>query len=139
MAEMEKGQLIRKLAEELKKVDAIKAPDWAAFVKTGMHAERPPTQKDWWQTRAAAVLLSVDRLGPVGVQKLRVKYGGKKNRGHKPERFAKGSGNILRKSLQQLEKAGFIKQTVKNGHKGRIVTPQGHSFIDKAAKPVKNE
>lgn len=131
---MQRSQLIKKLAEQLKKNEAIKQPDWAAFVKTGMHVERPPTQADWWYTRTAAVLMSVEKLGPVGVEKLRVKYGGRKNRGHKPEHFYKGSGNILRKALQQLEKAGLIKQTVKDGHKGRVLTPQGRSLIDKTAR-----
>lgn len=131
--DVDAGVLLKHASQELKKIEHIKPPSWADFVKTGMHKERPPVDPDWWYVRSAAVLRSVYRLGPVGVQKLRVKYGGKKNRGVKREHAYKGSGNILRKVLQQLEAAGFVEQAVKGVHKGRIVTPAGKSFLDKIA------
>ena len=127
------NELIEKVAEELKKVETIKAPKWAMFAKTGVHKERAPVEKDWWYMRSAAVLRSVAILGPIGVSKLRTKYGGRKNRGYKPEHFFKGSGSILRKSLQQLEKAGYVQQIERSGHKGRVITPSGKSFLDKIA------
>ena len=131
--DVDSQELITKAAEELKKVPEIKPPVWAPFVKTGMHKERPPVKNDWWYVRTASILKAVYRLGPVGVSKLRTKYGGKKNRGVKKEHFYKGSGNILRKSLQQLEKAGFVKFAEKGVHKGRIATPKGKSFLDRIA------
>lgn len=127
------NDLIKTAAKELKKIQEIKPPAWAGFVKTGRHKERPPANPDWWHTRVAAVLRSVYKLGPIGVSKLRIKYGGKKRRGHKMPHTYKGSGNILRKSLQQLEKAGFVKQAVVKGRKGRIITPKGKAFLDKIA------
>ena len=133
MYDVEAQELISRAAEELKKIPEIKPPEWAPFVKTGMHKERPPVNHDWWYLRAASVLRTVYRLGPVGVSKLRIKYGGKKNRGVKKEHFFRGSGNILRKSLQQLEKAGLIKFVEKGVHKGRVMTPKGKSFLDKIA------
>ena len=136
MYDVDSQELILKAAEELKKIPEIKAPVWAAFVKTGMHKERPPVNSDWWYTRAASVLRAIYRLGPVGVEKLRTKYGGKKNRGVKKEHFFKGSGNILRKSLQQLEKAGFVKFADKGIHKGRVITPKGRAFLDKIATQI---
>ena len=136
MYDVDSQELIIKAAEELKKVPEIKPPSWAPYVKTGMHKERPPIENDWWYKRTASVLRTVYRLGPVGVTKLRDKYGGKKNRGVKKEHFYKGSGNILRKSLQQLEKAGFVKFVEKGIHKGRVVTPKGRSFLDKIATQI---
>lgn len=136
MYDADAQELISKAADELKKIPEIKPPEWAPFVKTGMHKERPPANNDWWYARTASVLRSIYRLGPVGVSKLRTKYGGKKNRGVKKEHFFKGSGNILRKSLQQLEKAGFVKFVEKGVHKGRIVTPKGKSFLDKIATQI---
>lgn len=136
MYDVNPQELILKTAEELKKIPEIKPPVWAAFVKTGMHKERPPVNDDWWYVRAASVLRSVYRFGPVGVSKLRAKYGGKKNRGVKKEHFYKGSGSILRKSLQQLEKAGFVRSGEKGVHKGRIITPKGRSFLDKIAVQI---
>lgn len=133
MYDVDSQELILKAAEELKKIPEIKPPEWAPFVKTGMHKERPPVSNDWWYVRAASILRTVYRLGPVGVSKLRTKYGGKKNRGVKKEHFFKGSGNILRKSLQQLEKAGLVKFAEKGVHKGRIITPKGKSFLDRIA------
>jgi len=130
------SELIEKSAEELKKVEAIKAPSWALIVKTGVHKERPPVKNDWWYTRAASVLRKVYVLGPIGVSKLRVKYGGKKNRGYKPEHFFKGSGSIIRKILQQLEKAGFIKKEEKGAHKGRVITAVGKKFLDNIASNI---
>ncbi len=130
------NELIEKVAEELKAQPEIKAPEWARFVKTGMHKERPPVRSDWWYVRAAAVLKSVARLGPVGTSKLRTKYGGRKNRGVASEHTYKGSGNIIRKILQQLEKAGLLKQAQKGVHKGRVITPKGKSLLDKSAKAV---
>ena len=102
--DVDPSELIKKAASNLKKIDAIKEPSWAKFVKTGMSKERPPVELDWWYARAASVLRKVYILGPVGVSKLRRKYGGSKNRGVKPEHFYKGSGNIIRKILQQLER-----------------------------------
>lgn len=136
MYDVDPQKLIIKTAEELKKIPEIKAPEWAAFVKTGMHKERPPAKNDWWYIRTASVLRAVYRLGPVGVSKLRTKYGGKANRGVKKAHFYKGSGNILRKALQQLEKAGFVKFAEKGVHKGRVVTPKGKLFLDKIATQI---
>lgn len=130
------NELIIKAAEELKNIKDIMPPSWADFVKTGAHKERPPVQKDWWYIRAASVLNALNKLGPVGVSKLRAKYGGKKNKGYKPERFCKGSGNIIRKILQQLEKAGLAKKADKGVHKGRIITPQGLALLGKAAAAI---
>ena len=127
------NEFIIKLAVELKKVEQIRPPEWSIFCKTGVHKERPPVQTDWWFIRAAAILRSVKVLGPVGTQKLRVKYGGRKNRGYRTEHFYKGSGSVIRKILQQLEKAGFIKQVKKDVHKGRVVTPAGDKFLNVVA------
>ena len=138
MYDVEAQELVSKAAEELKKIPEIRAPEWAPFVKTGMHKEKPPFNNDWWYVRIASVLRTVYRLGPIGVSKLRAKYGGKKNRGVKKEHFYKGSGNILRKSLQQLEKAGFVKFAEKGRHKGRIITPKGKSFLDKIATQIQS-
>ncbi|MFH1133123.1 MAG: 30S ribosomal protein S19e [Nanoarchaeota archaeon] len=124
------NETIQKASTALKDIKEIKAPEWAAYVKTGRHKERPPIQKDWWYIRSAAVLCAVQKLGPVGVSKLRTKYGGKKNRGYKTEHQYKGSGSIIRHVLQQLETVGFIAQN-KKGKAGRIITPKGLQFLAK--------
>ncbi len=131
------NDLIESLAAELKNVKDIAPPSWAPYVKTGVHKERPPSRDDWWYVRVAAVLRSVEKLGPVGVSKLRTKYGGRKNRGYAPERFYHASGNILRKALQQLEAAGLVKKAEKGSHKGRIITPAGNKLLRSAAREAR--
>ncbi|HEX3001903.1 MAG TPA: 30S ribosomal protein S19e [Methanoregula sp.] len=124
--------IIRRVAEELKKRKEIVPPAWAAFAKTGVHKEMPPEDPDWWFTRAAAVLRRVYVDGPLGVERMRSFYGGKKNRGSKPNAFRKGSGSILRKSLQQLEAAGLII----HDKTGRRVSPEGMKFMDNLSAEV---
>jgi small subunit ribosomal protein S19e len=124
--------IIRRVAEELRKRKEIVPPAWAAFAKTGVHKEMPPEDPDWWFTRAAAVLRRVYLDGPLGVERMRSFYGGKKNRGSRPNAFRKGSGSILRKSLQQLEAAGLII----HDKTGRRVSPAGMSFLDNLSQEV---
>jgi small subunit ribosomal protein S19e len=132
--EVSPNSLIKKVAEDLKKDIAIKPLQWAAYAKTGSQAERAPSQEDWWYVRAAALLRKVAVRGPIGTEKLRIVYGKRKRRGHKPAVFRKTGGSSIRKVLQQLEKAGFVKYKNKGIKKGRIVTPKGISFLDRAAK-----
>ena len=133
------NELVNKTASELKKQKLVEPTEWSKFVKTGHHKQRLPDNEDWWYSRSAAILRAVANLGPVGTEKLRTKYGGKKNRGHKPERFYKSSGSIIRKILQQLEKSELIKQTEKSTHKGRILTAKGTSFLDKIAVQISKQ
>lgn len=130
------NELNKKAAEELKKQKLVQPTEWSKFVKTGHNKERLPDNQDWWYARSAAILLTISGRGPVGTQKLRTKFGGKKRRGHKPAHFYKASGSIIRKILQQLEKSELIKQTEKGVHKGRVLTPKGTSFLDKLAVQI---
>ena len=132
-------ELISKAAEELKSQKLVEPTEWAKFVKTGHHKERLPDDPDWWYFRSAAILKNVAGRGPVGTQKLRTKYGGRKNRGHKPEHFYRASGSVIRKILQQLEKSELIKQAEKGKHKGRVLTPKGISFLDKIAVQISKD
>jgi small subunit ribosomal protein S19e len=129
------NEFIEFVAGKLEKMEEFKPPEWAAYVKTGVHKERSPEQLNWWYIRVAAIFRKIYTDGPVGIERLRSAYGGRKRRGSKPPKFAKGSGSIIRKALQQLEKAGFVEK--KDG--GRVVTPKGRSFLDKAAAELKKE
>lgn len=129
-------ELIKRVAAELEKNEHVKAPEWAPFVRTSVHKERQPTQDNWWHLRSASILRKLFMHGPIGVNKLRIAYGGRKNRGHKPERFYRASGNILRTILQQLEKAGLAKQAEKDNYKGRIITPQGHALLESVSTAI---
>lgn len=142
--DVDAGKLIDLASAELKKI--IKMPEWAKFVKTSHGKERHPVDSDWWFFRAASILRKLYLHGkPIGVNKLKIKYSCKKNRGMKPEKRAKGSGKIIRVILQDLEKLGFVKQVEIKKHKGRQITGKGKSFLDqlcsvdkqKALQPTK--
>lgn len=122
-------RLLESLREELKKVKEIQPPEWSSYVKTGMSRERPPYQKDWWYMRSAAVLRKIYLYGPLGTERLTRMFGGKKNRGHKPEHFYPGGGSIIRKILQQLESA----ELVKTKKRGRMISPKGQKMLDNIA------
>ncbi len=129
--DVDQQKLIEKMSAQLK--GPLSMPDWAKFVKTGVSRERQPEQQDWYYLRSASVLRKIYNDGPVGVEKLRSYYGGLHRRGHKPARFAKGGGKIIRTILQQLESVGYVKKE----KKGRSVTSQGQKFVDGTAKQLK--
>lgn len=124
--------LITEVSKDLKENDKIIVPDWARFVKTGVHKERRPENPDWWFVRAATLLRRIYVDGPVGIMRLQTKYGGNKDRGTNPEKFRRGSGSIIRVALQQLEDAGYVAKT----ERGRVVTPEGQSYLDNKAAEI---
>lgn len=124
---MDINEQLEKAAEQLK--EKVTAPEWVGYVKTSPHKEEAPINRDWWYIRLASILRKIAIKGPIGVSKLRTIYGGKKNRGHKPSKFVRGSGSIIRKAMQQLEHIGYIKQEQKGVHKGRVLTKEGQEFL----------
>ncbi len=135
MKQVSSQKLIQRLSEKLKKNENIKPPDWSKFVKTGVSSERPPLQEDWWFIRSAAILRRIYIKGPIGTQRLRTAFGGKRRRGHKPSHHAKAGGKIIRTILQQLEKADYVKK-VDKPRKGRFITPKGQRLLDKTAEEI---
>lgn len=129
-------KLIINTAASLEKLPEMKAPDWTHFVKTGVSRERPPTQKNWWFIRSASILRKIYLNPGIGVNRLRRVYGGRKNLGHRPEHFHQASGAVIRRSVQQLEVAGFIK--AEKNDKGKIskrtVTEKGRELLENSAK-----
>ncbi len=121
---------IRELTKYIKEnVKEVSPPEWAFYVKTGVSRQRPPDNPDWWYVRAASILRKLYLYEPLGLDDLRAMYGGRKDRGVRPEHFYKAGGSIIRKILQQLESAGLVKKT----EKGRVLTPKGRSLLDKLA------
>ena len=131
--------LNRELARELKERKLVTPPAWAPFVKTGSHRERVPSSQDWWYHRAASILRTVHVKGPIGTAKLAVKYGGRKNRGVAPDQFREAGTNVIRKCLQQLEKAKLLKQAEHDGHKGRILRKEGMALLKGAMSRCSQE
>lgn len=124
-----------KLAEALKKVPEFKQPEWSKFVKSGPAKERPIEDPDFWHKRSASILKQIYNKNIVGVNRLRTKYGSKKNRGFKPEIFKKAGGKIIRTILQQADAAGLTEiakqvRGVRRKKPGRQLTQKGKEFLE---------
>lgn len=131
------SKFIEKLAKYMKEnADAITPPTWVSIVKTGTHVEKQPQNPDWWYVRCASMLRKIYVHGPIGIEKLRASYGGRKSRGVKPRRAEKAGGSVIRKALQQLEAAGYV-ETLKP--RGRKVTPTGRKLLKEVAEELSKE
>jgi small subunit ribosomal protein S19e len=123
------ADLIKRVAEKLKSESEIKPPVWLAYVKSGAHAERKPQDKDFWYIRCASILRKLYIEKNVGVERLKTWYGRRKCYGTTPEHHVDAGGSIIRKAMQQLERAGYVKKE----KVGRTLTPKGRSLLDKTA------
>ena len=130
--EVSTHELIRETANDLMESKSIEKPQWADYVKTGVSKTRSPQDNNWWWVRAASILRTIQVEGPIGVEKLRKKYGGKQNRGRKPEKYRKAGGKIIRTILQQLDELGYTEK-VKTG---RRISPKGQSYLSKMIKKL---
>ena len=129
--EISPNEYNNKLAEALKKMPEFERPEWSFFVKTGTAKKRPPQDIDFWHKRAASILRQIYVNKTVGVNRLKTRYGSRKNRGYKPERFNKGSGKIIRVILQQAEKAGILEKSNEIGKRvGRKLTDKGKQLLE---------
>lgn len=117
------------LAEALKKLPEFKKPEWIDFVKTGADKSRPNIDPDFWYKRAASILRQASIRGIVGVNRLRTRYGGRKDRGMRPATFHKSGGKIIRLILQQGEAAGLLEKS-KSKKAGRMLTVKGKQFLE---------
>ncbi|HLD59478.1 MAG TPA: 30S ribosomal protein S19e [Candidatus Bilamarchaeaceae archaeon] len=129
--DVDPNKLIEKLATKL---NDLKKPDFIGLVKTGSHNERPPEQENFWQLRCASILRQAYTNNLVGTNRLRRHYGGRKKRGVRPEHHRKSGGSTIRKALQELEKAGYMKKS----KEGRSLTPKGRQLVDQTAKEIAN-
>ena len=128
-------ELIDELADRL--ADRIEEPDWAEYAKAGADREMPPENDDFWHVRAGSLLRKVATNEPVGVERLATEYGGTKSGTNRytvaPPRHARGSKNIIRTILQQLEAEDLV-ETAQG--EGRRVTDEGRGFLDETAGDV---
>jgi small subunit ribosomal protein S19e len=128
---------IERTAKYIKEnVEQVQAPAWAAVAKTGSQAEKQPQNHDWWFTRSASVLRKVYVHGPIGLEKLRSDYGGRKGFRVTPNHASKSGGSNIRKILQQLEAAGLIQTT---RPKGRVMSPKGRKMLQEISEDLQKE
>ena len=134
--EIEAGKYNYLLAETLKKDKIFEKPEWVDFVKSGSGKQRPINEEDFWQKRAASILRQIYKSEIVGVERLRTRYGNRKNRGKRPAHFKKGGGKIIRMILQQAEEAGLVKKA-EGKKKGRMLTEKGKKLLESVSEGKK--
>lgn len=128
------SKFIDRLAKYIKEnIEEVQPPQWAAFAKTGSHVEKQPQNSDWWYTRSASVLRKVYVHGPIGLERLKSDYGGRKGFSVKPNHASKAGGSNIRKILQQLEAAGLVQTT---RPQGRRMSPKGRKLLQEVSQDL---
>ncbi len=127
------GPFLASLADHLRGEGKVPPPEWAPFVKTGVHTEKAPVDRDWWHLRVASVLRKVYLHGPIGTTRLAAEFGGRRDDGSAPYHPRRGSRSIARHALQVLETAGYLRPEEKAG---RVVTAEGQRLMDRIAHEV---
>ncbi|MDE1865425.1 MAG: 30S ribosomal protein S19e [Candidatus Micrarchaeota archaeon] len=129
--EVKSADLVRIASQRLK--EKMKKPTYVDYVKSGPSKERVPQDRDFWFTRSASILRQVYLNGPIGVSKLRTRYGSRKDHVVHRHHHMKAGGSIIRDALIELERLKLVQNT----KEGRVITPQGRSFLDKIANELK--
>ena len=127
------SDLVKLAAAKLKESN-MKKPAYVDYVKSGANKERIPQDPDFWYVRSASILRQVYLNGPIGVSKLRTRYGSRKEHVVHRRHHVRSGGSIIRDAMIELEKLNYVKNT----KAGRIITPKGKSFLDKLSKELNN-
>lgn len=129
--EVDANTLIEKTATKLK-TDKIAKPAYIDFVKSGPSKDRVPQSEDFWYIRCASILRQVYINGPIGVSKLRTRYGGRKGHRVRPHYHMRAGGSMIKDAFDALEKQGYIKKA----KVGRVIAPKGKSLLDKISNEI---
>jgi small subunit ribosomal protein S19e len=129
--EVNASELVRETAKKLKGV-IKQQPNYLYYAKSGANRERQPQDPDFWYVRNASLLRYVYTSGPAGVSRLRSRYGSRKEHTMHRKHHVRAGGSVIQDSLNALELANLVKKT----RKGREITPQGKSFLDKISNEI---
>jgi small subunit ribosomal protein S19e len=129
--EVKAADLVRVASQRLKGM--MKKPGYVDFVKSGPGKERVPQERDFWFVRSASILRQVYLNGPVGVSRLRTRYGSRKEHVVHRRHHMRAGGSMIRDALIELERLKLVQNT----KQGRVITPQGRSFLDRIANELK--
>ncbi|CAI4226118.1 unnamed protein product [Auanema sp. JU1783] len=133
--DVDQHEIVKQIAQFLKKSGKVKVPEWADLVKLGKNRQLAPIDQDWYFIRTASVARRLYFRSPTGVGALKSAYGGALKRGVRPSHFTKASGSVIRKALQTLE---FLKWVEKGPDgKGRILSSQGRKDLDRIASSIR--
>ena len=129
--EVDSGELVKKAAEKLKE-QGISKPSYVDYVKTGPSKDRTPTDAAFWYVRCASILRQTYVNGPIGISKLRTRYGSRQRHVVHRAHHKKAGGSMIKDAFDGLEKLGYVKKT----KEGREITSKGRSLLDKVANEM---
>ncbi len=129
--EVDAQKLVDVAAGKLKE-SGIPRPAYIDYVKTGAGKERVPASPDFFYARCASILRQVYLNGPIGISKLRTKYGSKRAHWVRRHHHYRAGGSIIKDAFDALEKKGYVKTT----KTGRVITSTGKSFLDKLSNEI---
>ena len=129
--EVESDELVKKAADRLKE-QSIAKPAYIDYVKSGAGRDRAPSDENFWYMRCASILRQAYINGPIGISKLRTRYGNRKRHAVTHRHHRKAGGSIIKDAFDALEKNGYVAKT----EKGRAITDKGRSFMDKVANEL---
>lgn len=129
--DVEPNVLIARVAAKLKEMGLAK-PDYLDYVKSGAGKMRIPQDADFFFVRCASLLRQAYTHDVVGVNSLRTHYGGRKNRGVKPQKHKDAAGSVIRRGFMALEKLGLIEKK----KVGRIISGKGKKLLDATAREI---
>ncbi len=129
--EVDASELVRGAADMLMKA-GIEKPAYVEYVKSSPSRERSPAEGSFWYLRCASLLRQVYLNGPIGISRLRIRYGGRKRHVVHRHHSVRAGGSIIKDAFDALERLGYVKKT----KKGREITPKGISFLDKTASAI---
>ncbi|XP_063716874.1 small ribosomal subunit protein eS19A-like [Symsagittifera roscoffensis] len=131
--DVDQGQLVKVVAQFLKKGGKVQSPAHHDFAKTSHGKELPPRNPDWFLHRMASILRHLYYRKTIGVGAFRRVYGGRKNYGSAREHTVLGGQGVIRRGLQQLEALGYVE---KHEDGGRKITSSGCKVLDRMAVQI---
>ncbi len=129
--EVESDVLVKRASEKLRE-QKIPKPAYVDYVKSGAGRDRAPTDDSFWYMRCASILRQTYANGPIGISKLRTRYGNRKRHTVAHPHHKRAGGSIIKDAFDTLEKTGYVKKT----KEGRVITEKGRSFLDKVANEL---
>ena len=132
--EVDNAKLVEAAAERLKKM-GVEKPKYVEYVKSGAGNERVPLSRDFWYFRCASILRQTYINGPIGISKLRTRYGTRKRHAVHRHHMVRAGGSMIKDAFTALEKIGYVKAT----KEGRVITSKGKSFVDRLAGELLKE
>ncbi|KAL0229959.1 hypothetical protein PCE1_003523 [Barthelona sp. PCE] len=125
-------QFIQACGLHLKNANILELPTEITYIKSAPGRELGPQDPDWFFKRAAAILRRVYIQPGIGLGGFAKYFGAKARNGHARNHGALAARGVIRRIIQNFEKAGLIEQSTK----GRVLSSEGRRVCDTVATNI---